>query len=307
MALTQNIAVGRNAQLNINAKTLCFARAVPRSTREIVSNPENQMCGDIDPVIDRVTKGRHMVAWSFFIDITWAQVQVVFPLLGLTDGAGPGPWSMGATDEVTGFPVVINFGDIRHTIADAVVARWALRGQKGSKPVQMQIDIVGDTEVTGAAFVEDFLAFDAEYAFHHATLTLEDDAGPPGADTSRTFDRFMLQVDNGLVLEHNNSVTLTDATIGDRKCIFATSVPYITAHDELYEDYRDNDGGKKAVFVLSNGVKILTFTIPTGVPIAKPASIMGKADQIRTPVTLWAHRSDSVGRVAPMTIAASGP
>lgn len=308
ITLGSEIAPAYKAKLNINNKTLCFASATPLSTREIVTNSDQNICGDIDPSISRAQKGRKIIGWRFALDLTWPIAEVVFPLLGITDGSGvnPGPYSLGATDDVVSFPIEIDFGAIVHSIPEAFTSKYAFRGSKGSKPLQMTWDVVGDDEVSGA-FVTDRVDFGAEFAFTHGTLTMENDAGTP-AYVDRPFDRFLLQVDNKLIVEHNNSITITDVQIGNREAVFATSVPYTSGHDEMYLHYRDDSDGKGSVLVLDNGSKVLTFTMPTGLAIAKPGSLTGKADQIRTPVTMILHRSDNAGtRVPGLTIAVSDP
>jgi len=299
MAVGTNIAVGRQARLNINAKTLCFAQAVPKSTREIVTNQDNVMCGDIDTDINRAQKGRIIVAWSLSFDITWPIAEVVFPLLGLTGGAS-GPWTLGATDALSTFPVDIDLVGEVHDINNAFVSGWTIRGTKGSKPIQMQMDIIGETEsALSGSFAEDKVAFGAEFAFTHSTMKVEDDATN---NRTRSFDRFVLAVNNNVVSEFNNSITLTDAVIGGRSVQFATSIPYVPAEDDLYFDHRDASDGRQVEVVLDNGVRKLTFLLPACMAVTKPASALGKSQQIRTPVTMLAFRDDDGSRVPPLTI-----
>jgi len=298
------IAVGRQARLNINGKTLCFSKAVPRSTREIVTNQDNTMCGDIDTDINRAQKGRIIVGWSLYFDITWPIVEVVFPLLGVTGGAA-GPWTLEAADDFTTFPVDIDLVGAVHDINNAICSGWSIQGTKGGRPIQMRMDIIGETEEElSGSFAESKVAFGAEYAFTHSSMTIENDAD---TDRARAFDRFLLEVNNNPVIEYNNSITMTDALIGNREIRFATSVPYVPAEKDLYFDHRDADEGRNTVLVLDNGSKILTFDMPAGMSVAKPASAMGKAQQLRTPVTFLLFRDDDGSRVPPLTITPSDP
>ena len=310
MALGTSIAVGRQARLNINGKTLCFAKAVPASTREIVTNQDNTLCGDIDTSIARVTKGRIMAGWKITVDVTWPIAEVLFPLLG--NSAGSSPWSLGATDSATIFPDVLDLVGEVHSITNAVVSSWRFSGSKGSRPVQLEIDIVGETEVSGsfAGFDnDDKVAFGAEYSFTHSSMTIEDDASN---NQARAFDRFVLAVDNKLTKEWNNSATLTDVLIGNRTALFATSVPYVAAEKDLYFDHRDALDERICQLVLNNtgsgaaSPKTLTFDMPACMAIAKPASALSKAEQLRTPVTMILMRSGTPSsRVSPLTITAS--
>lgn len=298
MAIGTNIAVGRQARLNINSKTLCFAKAVPKSTREIVTNQDNVMCGDVDININRAQKGRTIVGWELTFDLTWPIAEVVFPLLGVS---GSGPWTLGATDTLPSFPVDIDLVGKIHDITDAVVSGWSIRGTKGSRPIQMQLDIIGVSEAAGT-FAEDKVNFGAEFAFTHSSMKIEDDAA---ANLARQFDRFVLAVNNNVVSEFNNSITLTDAVIGGRTVQFATSVPYVTAHDDLYFHHRDANDGLAAEIELDNGTKKLTFAMPSCMAVTKPGSALGRSQQIRTPVTMLAFRDDDGDRVPPLTITAA--
>ena len=67
-----------------------------------------------------------------------------------------------------------------------------------------------------------------------------------------------------------------------------------------------NDG-REVSFVLNNGSKILTFSMPACMAVTKPASALGKNEQIRTPVTMLAFRDNDGSRVSPLTITPSDP
>lgn len=296
------IAVGRKAKVSVGGEKICVARATPKSTREIVSNTDNVICGDLDPPIWRAQKGRQIVAWSLAIDITWPIMSRLFPLFGLTDTSGV--FTAGATDEVTEFPLQLDLvGDV-HNIPGAFTSRWAIRGSKGSKPVQLTWDIVGIAENTGS-YGGTTIETGKEFAFTHSSITMEDDGT---VDRNREFDRFVIQIDNGLVVEHANNTEITDVTIGDRKIIMATSVPYVPAEKDLYFSYRDDEDGRNSVIVLDNDEKVITFGMPKGLSIPKSAAIGGKAEQLRTPVTMMLFRDIDTGvRIPPITITPTDP
>ena len=298
--------LGRRVQLNINDKTLCFARAIPRSTREIVTN-EDIICGDIDADIADSQKGRHIVGWSIFIDVTWPILDLILPLLGVTD-LTLDVCELGAVDVPEIFSMQLNMIDgdtIVHDIPECYTAQWALRGSKGSRPVQLQWDIVGSQEDHLQVFTEDPVDHGKMYAFTHSSITLADDLS---ADVERGTDRFLLQVNNDLVVEHNNSIYITDATIGNREVVLATAALVNADNVDLYFTYRDDETGKKSVLVLDNDVKVLTLLLPTCIAVARPPSISGKKDILRYPMTLMARKSMSGStRIAPLTITATDP
>ena len=294
------VSVGRRARLNVNSKTLCFARVINQTRREIVSNMDNSICGDIDISITRAQKGRKMVRFTLVFDLTYPLALELIPMLGLTIDTADTDWSLGATDEVVGFPLVIDMVGAKHSIAEAFVSKWVLRGQKGGRPISLEMEVVGVDEISTGTFTEDKIDFGAEYAFTHGSLTMHNGS----TDLARPFDRIMLQVDNGLVDEHNNSITITDATIGNRQVVVATSVPYNTTQADLYFAYRDDSAGKNVVFTIDNGEAEFEFTLPKCLSVGGSGNITGRADQIRTPVTMLAFRSDNSGtRVPPLSIA----
>ena len=301
MAL-EDITVGRQARLMIGADTYCFARFQNDTTRELVKNPDT-ICGDIDYPQFRARKGRKMVRGTIYLDPTPIQNETLLPWLGLTDETG-GVYSMGATDVLTEKDVKIAMGAAQHNWSNCVVLAYAWRGSKGGRPVSLQITIEGEdeTEVAiGSAFADNPLAIEKVYAFTDIATRQIDNAA--GTLTSRPIDRFLVQVDNRVVSEWNSSVTRTGAKIGDRQGVFATSVPYTTTHKDLYWTPRDSEGPMEAKLKLTNSDGSIEFFMPGCVPITKGPDVLGKPDQVRTPVTFEMARSDSAGtRIAPMTI-----
>ena len=296
--MTTGISVGRKARLNINSDTICFGTVKLESFREIVENTENHMCGDADPAVENVTKGRHMIMAQIVVDITEPILAVILPLLGITD-EGSDVYSLGATDDVTAFTLGIDMVGSIHTISNCYTAAWGIQGQKGGRPVRMVWNVVGSSEAEGT-FTPAMVDFAKPFAFTHTTCTISG----ASVNTSRPIDRFNVFVDNGLVTEHNNSVTLTDATPGDRRAVFVTSVPYTSAHDDLHWTLIDDDGGLQSVIVLNNSVKTVTITMPKGISEGKVGPITGKGKQIRTPVSFNLFKYDNAGtRTTGLTVA----
>lgn len=298
MAL-EDITIGRQARLMIGTDTYCFARVANQTTREIVENPDT-ICGDIDHPVHRTQKGRKIIRASLFIDPTPAILAELVEWLGVTDNTG-GIYTLGAADALTEKNVKVDFGGSQHDWSNCVVLLWAFRGSKGGRPVQMQIDIEGEDETeAGSPFADNPLAIEDMFVFTDISTRQVDNAA--GTLTTRPIDRFMIQVDNRVVSEHNSSVTRTGAKIGDRQGIFATSVPYIAAQDDLYWNLRDASD-VEAKLKLTNADGAIEFFMPHCTPITKGPDVIGKADQIRTPVTLKMNRGDNAGtRVPPLTI-----
>lgn len=299
MAL-EAITIGREARMMLGSDTYCFGRFANQTTRELVKNPDT-ICGDIDHPVNRVQKGRKIVRGSIFLDPTPVVLESLVPWLGLTDETG-GVYSLGATDVLVEKNCKFDLKGSQFDWSNCVVLGWALRGSKGGRPVQMQIDIEGEDETEAvSAFSDNPLAINKLFAFTDISTRQLDNAS--GVLTSRPIDRFLVQVDNRVVSEWNSSVTRTGAKIGDRQSVFATSVPFTSAHDDLYWTYRDSSGSIEAKLKLTNSDGAIELFMPHCVPITKGPDVIGKADQVRTPVTLDMCRGDNAGtRVSPMTI-----
>lgn len=299
MAL-EAITIGREARMMLGSDTYCFGRFANQTTRELVKNPDT-ICGDIDHPVNRVQKGRKIVRGSIFLDPTPVVLESLVPWLGLTDETG-GVYSLGATDALVEKNCKFDLKGSQFDWSNCVVLGWALRGSKGGRPVQMQIDIEGEDETEAvSAFSDNPLAINKLFAFTDISTRQLDNAS--GVLTSRPIDRFLVQVDNRVVSEWNSSVTRTGAKIGDRQSVFATSVPFTSTHDDLYWTYRDSSGSIEAKLKLTNSDGAIELFMPHCVPITKGPDVIGKADQVRTPVTLDMCRGDNAGtRVSPMTI-----
>lgn len=299
------ITVGREARMMLGSDTYCFGKFQNDTTREIVEDPD-VICGDIDAPINRTRKGRKIVRGIIELDPTYAQLVALLPWLGITDETG-GVYSLGATDALVEKNCKFDLGGAQHDWSNCIVLGYAFRGSKGGRPISMQINIEGEDETeAGSAFSNNPLAINKVFSFTDIATRQLDNAA--GSLTSRPIDRFLIQVDNRVVSEWNSSITRTGAKIGDRQAVFATSVPYTTTHKDLYWTYRDSEGAVEAKVKLTNANGNIEFFMPQTVPITKGPSVLGKFDQIRTPVTLAMRRGDNTGtRVSPMTMTLTGP
>jgi hypothetical protein len=297
--MTTGISVGRRARLNINDSSVCIGTFKPKFFREVVTNIDGHICGDLDPPVENITRGRQMIMAQMTFDITEPLLDLVLPLLGITDLGGDA-YELGATDDVVSFSITADMVGTIHALSNCYTASFGFIGQKGDRPSRLIWNVIGSSEAETGTFTPDPIDFGKPFAFTHTTCTISG----TGLNTARPIDRFQIFVDCNLVTEHNNSITLTDATPGDRRAVFATSVPYTSSHDDLHWVIRDDDGGKQAVIVLNNGTKTVTFTMPRGIGQGETGEVEGKANQIRTPVSFNLFRYDNSGtRVSPLHIA----
>ena len=300
------ITVGRQARLKIGSDTYCFGRFNNKTTREVVTNRDGTICGDTAPPINRARKGRKLVFFDITIDFTYAGLVKLVPWLGLTDLTG-GIYEQGAADELVEKAVSVDFGATGHDFTNVIVMAWSIRASKGGRPPQLTINCCGEDETEWvSSFANAPITVNDVFSFTDLSIFQIDNAA--GTLTTRTADRMLIQVDNSVVGEHNNSITRTGAKIGDWKGVFATSVPYIVGHKDLYWNLRDSEGPVEAVVKMTNGDGSIRFDMLQAFPITQGPSVLSKVDQIRTPVTLDLHRGDNAGsRVSPIKITLTIP
>lgn len=298
------MTVGREARIMLGTDTYCWGKFQNQTTREIIKNPDT-ICGDLDQPVNRMRKGRKICRFVIELDPTPAILVKLVPWLGLTNTSGT-IYEMGATDSPLEKNVKIAVGAAQHDYSNAIVLGYAFRGAKGGRPMSLQINCEAEDETEtaiGSAFSDNPVTINKIFAFTDIATRQLDSSGTL---TSRPIDRFLVQVDNGTVSEWNSSTTRTSAKYGSRQGVFATSVPYNTTHKDLYWDYRDSEGAIEAKLKLTNSDGSIEFFVQAGVPITRGPSVLGKMDQIRTPVTLDLCRTDNAGtRVSPLIITLS--
>ena len=296
------MTVGREARIMIGSDTYCWGQFQNSTTREIVKDPD-PICGDNDHPVNRTRKGRKINRFMLSLSPTPAVLEALVPWLGITDETG-GVYSLGATDALTEKDVKIAVGAAQHNYTNTIVLGYAFRASKGGRPMSLQLNLEAEDETEtaiGSAFADNPLAINKIFSFTDISTRQLDNVA--GTLTTRPIDRFLLQVDNGVVSEWNSSTTRTGAKIGARQAIMATSVPYNATHKDVYWDYRDSEGAIEAKIKFTNSDGAVEFFAQAGVPITKGPSVLGKADQVRTPVTLDLCRTDATGtRVSPLKI-----
>lgn len=299
------ITVGRQVRVKIGNNTVCIAGWQPKVTREIVKNADGSICGDMWHPVNRMRKGRRMIAGTMLFDLTGAVLTHLMAYLGLTNPSGA-VYNLGATGNLVEFTMLVDMGAAVHSYSNCVVTGWALRGSKGGRPLQLQVNIVAEEETDpgGSAFADAPLTIEDIFAFVDITVSTFDNGA--GTDVTLSMDRFLIQVDYGVVVEHNSSVVRTGAKAGEGTAIFATSTPYVSTRKDIYWNYRDSEGPIAGTLTFANADATVQIVMPAGVPITELPPVMGKSDQLRTPVTLDLCRDDDTGtRVAPLTLTIS--
>ncbi len=297
------ISVGHETIANIDGNTVCIDKIGLQNTVELVWEPDGAMCGDIDPPVNRIQKGRKMLRGFYEISVTDAINTAIIPNLGVTS-VGGGVYNLGSADTLPTWNNYVDFGGSLHEITGCRWTKWRFSGSRGSRPIKFYGEWIGADESEGTQpLAQSALAINDIYGFTDLSAFTVDTGS--GATSRANADRFVLEVDNGVVPEWGWSNTLTAASIGVRQMVFATSTPYVPDHDDMYWTVKDDEDGNAIVLTMTNSDGTLSFSSPTAVGIGALAPVSGKGDQIRCTPTFIGARSDSAGRVSPLTITLS--
>lgn len=294
------ISVGHEVIADIDGSTVCINELMLMDYRELVHTPDGALCGDIDNLNARVTKGRHIIRGRMAIDITGAIVDLIVPKLGVTNTSGT-IYELGEADTLPSWTLDAALGGALHAITGCYWTKWAFAGTRGSRPIRFIGEFVGTAESEGSLphsktplDIEDIYAFTNISAFSI------------GGTSRATADRVLLQVDNDVVTEFGWSETLTAAVIGNRTMTLTTSVAYTPTHDDLHWSVIDDTDGLAIVWTFATTDRTVSFSVPKGVGVPRFEPITGKPIQIRTSPTFFGHRSDNAGtRVSPLVITLS--
>lgn len=304
MAVTvgNGVTVGWEARVSIDNgavggnKIVCVDQILMSHTRELVRNAEGAICGDPDQPNNRTQKGRHLLQGRLVFSPTGAVFDHIVPLLGWNELSPLSSYELGVNDTLTTFDMKVDLEGSVHELTDCAVKSWSIRGSKGSRPIQMTIDYVAETETEGT-FSGTALDIEDVYAYTDmSTFTI-------GGTDRLSADRILLQVDNNPVIEFGASTTATAYHIGNRQSVIATSTPYISGHDDLYWTNRDDEDGRNTVITFASDDRTLTFTAAKAIGVTQTPPVQSRAAQIRLPVTMIPHRSDDGSRVSPLTLA----
>lgn len=297
------ISIGHEARVAIDDGTnefLCFARLVPNHTVEVVRNAMGAICGDPDPPIHRTQKGRQLLQGKLIIEPTGSQFDKILPLLGWTLTAGANDvYTQENDDTLTLFNMQFDLVGSIHTLTDCVFDKWAIRASKGSMPMTLELDYIASSEAEGASITATDLDVEDIYSYTDMTTFSID------AVSRLSADRILIQVNNNVITEWGASKTATDFHLGPRETVIATSLPYTSTQDDAYWTLKDDENGKATLIDFVSDERTLAFSAPVGVGVGRAPNVLSKADQIRTPVTLLAHRSVSGSRVPPLTLTVS--
>lgn len=282
MACSQGFA----AQLAINGQAMEFISLEGGQTTELVDDSENAIRGILDHPKERVTQGLKRIKLDIVMEPSPSELDVLLPLIGTAESPTD---TFTLTDDFSSltFTVIVDRVQHVHTYAACKVDKAVFRGQMGSKPIRLELTIIGTTaesEGASGSFSATALDTDHNYAFYEGVLTLESSA--------RSFDRFALGIENNLFPSFNNSQTAECLLPTNRNIWLACSSPYDSDDNDLYTSGIADAGGAAGSLAFTRAGKSTTFSFANLKLIGRPPSIPGKSE-IRLDQYYRAYKSGS--------------
>jgi hypothetical protein len=205
---------------------------------------------------------------------TPSELDVLFPLIGLAE-TPTDTFTVSDDFSSRSFTTLIDHVGKIHTYASCMIDKAIFRGQMGSKPIGLELTIIGSTaESEGTSWTGPPTAIDNDfnYAFYESVLTLE--------GTARAMDRFALGIDNKVFASFNNSQAAECLYPTDREIYFACSSPYNSDEVDLYTKALDGTHGTSGTLVWARtGIaKSTTLTMANLQMLPKSPDILGKQE-----------------------------
>lgn len=277
---------GALAQLAINGQAVEFLSCTLGQRTELVDNSMNAIRGTFDHPKERVTQGLKIIRGKIVMEPSPSELDVIIPLLGFAESPTD---TFTITDDFSSlkFPIIVDRVAKVHTYAGCIIDKWKFMGQRGDKPIRLELDVIGTTdESEGAAgsFSATAVDTDHNYAFTEGVLTL--------ISSSRPFDRFALAGDNKVFASFNNSQVAECVEPTDKEIYLAVNSPYNTSHSALYTTGITNADGAAGSLVFTRAGKSTTFTFANLKLIGQTPPILGR-EEIRHPQYYRAYKSGS--------------
>lgn len=288
-------AQGAKSKLAIGGYQMCFVRLQDLSNYGLVDAGDDSMCGVLDHYAAEVTVGAQWFRMHVLMQPSPEEMDILLPLMGLAESPTD---TFTISDTLTSFSVIVDRVTKVHTYATCYVDKWIWRGQKGRKPVSLELQIVGTsmTEANSGTFSASTLTNTAPWSFVQGTLTLY--------DAAENFDRFALACDHKIEVSHNNSATATSITPTDRSIHLVTNTPYSTDESSVLTTLIGSSraDGDNATIAFARTGQTSSLALANIKAEANPPSILGKTEirhaqtwkVYRTAATasmIWTHDS----------------
>jgi len=227
--------------------------------------------------MERTRAGAYSVVGRIAMHPSPATLDLLLPrILGGTESADTFPLA----ETLPAFGVLIDRVNEQFEYTDCKVNRAMFRGRAASltgndpEPIELVLEIVGKTEVTGTTYPALTLGTAANYApyvFEDASSGLTLNAA------TRDMLAFELMIDNHLHARFSNSLTATSITPRDRTVALQVLTPYTSDESNLYAQ---TNLGATGSLVFTNAGMSTTFTfgtlqVPPRSPIVKGKTEIG--------------------------------
>lgn len=258
------------------------------SEHGLVDGSDEAIRGTLDHDKNRVTQGLTKFRHRITMQPSPAELNILLPLMAFTESTDV--FTLG--DTYTAFDMIIDRVAKVHTYAGSKIDMAVFRGQKGNKPLQLQIDVISltETEANAGTFSATTIDSDIAFAFTEGVLTLQGGA--------EAFDRFALIINPNMQVQHNNSRNADSIFPTNRQIYLATSSPYTSDETALYTTPVGSAAGAGATLVFTRGGQSTTFTFENLKALARPPKIPGKTE-IRLPLF---YKAFGDGSDRPITI-----
>ena len=141
---------GAIAQLAINGYQMPFEMIDDQSQRHLVDDNDEVITGFFDPIKERVSLGQQWLTLNIRLRPTPLELTQLFPFMRMT--VSTGTWTLDAdASGLDSFPVIIDRVAKVHTYSTCYINRYTLHGQKGRKPLALDLQIFGSTFSEGNA------------------------------------------------------------------------------------------------------------------------------------------------------------
>lgn len=300
---TTRLALGITA----GVQEIEFLEFDDQSQFDLVDNSKEAIRGTLEGHANRVTAGLERLRFKIRMNPSPSEMDLILPLIGTNENSTDN-FSVvdGSGNSVAppAFEVVVDRNTQIDRYTGCKVDRAIHRGQMGNAPVELILEIVGQTmsrdvswEDSGANAIAAIGTPDICYAFTEGTLKLGSSLGE-NSDGLIEFDRYAIVIDNNLEVQYNNSRTPTNICASRRDIQLLANSPFVSATADLFNtpaggDTTGFDSPNAYVKFTRSSANISTeFRFGNLKAIARPPSIPGKTE-IRLDLAFQAYTTSS--------------
>lgn len=272
---------GAITRLSLNGQQFPFEIIDDQSVRHLVDDGDEAITGYYDPLSERVSLGLQFLTLNIRLRPTPKDITVLLPLIGFD--LATGTWTLPNSTSPASFTAIVDRSAKVHTYSTCYVNRATLGGQKGNKPLWMDLQIFGSTFAEGTSFGSPTtINTDGPYPFTSGVLTAR--------SAARAYDRFAFTINNNMERLFENSLTASCIDTTKRDMILATSTLYKTSNTDMFTTpFLTDSLGAAATLVFTKGGQSTSIALNNLKEIARPPGIPGK-QALRLPLYFRAYR-----------------